>query len=377
LWRRVFTAKRRELRALSTAALVHAAGEAAGAISRRVSSWVKLAAPFTREWVGKGIGLFLAFALGYGVSRVVTVAAFWPGFLVVEIAGLIALAGVTAIGVWWAFGTEHVHTRLKFGRAEPLAATLLVLGLAVGTFAGLTTLLYEHGQLELHGRRVARDSTMLGVAADFYIWHLLGNVPLLDIPQTIRWAKPYEYSDSLSGWLLLAFKAFVILPLIQAVRLVLAGLPKSYEQSVLNALLQLLPDARVLVETGRNGYAGALLQYDQVLVLFHVMRDVRNEDAPIRALDHVLAQPKFRPDGYLLVVDAVADRARDRIEDAFAHAQLPALLAVWRSDQPAGDFAEAVKPFTMELQRSLKTEPFDLEGLLERERRDSNPQPPA
>ena len=39
------------------------------------------------------------------------------------------------------------------------------------------------------------------------------------------------------------------------------------------------------------------------------MRDLRNEDAPTRALERVLAQPKFRPDGYLLVVDAVADRA--------------------------------------------------------------------
>ena len=362
---------------MSTAALIHAAGETAGAISRRVSSWVKLAAPFTLEWVRKGIALFLAFALGYGVARAVTFAAFWPGFLVVDIAGLIALAVATAVGVWWAFGTEHVHTRLRFGRAEPLAATLLVLGLAVGTFAGLTTLLNEHGQLELQGRRVEPDSAMLGVAADFYIWHLLDSVPLLDIPQTIRWAKPYEYSDSLSGWLLLAFKAFVILPLIQAVRLVLAGLPKSYEQSVLNALLQVLPNARVVVETGRNGYAGAFLQYDQMLVLFHVMRDVRNEDAPTRALQRVLARPKFRPDGYLLVVDAVADRARDRIEDALARAQLPALLAVWRSDQPIGDLAEAVKPLTMELERSPKTEPLDLEGFLEPERRGSYPEPPA
>jgi hypothetical protein len=340
----------------------------AGAISMRVSSWVKLAAPFTRDWVVKGIALLLAFAGGYVGARVVTIAAFWPGFLVVEIAALIALAVATAVGVWWAFGNEHVHTRLRLGRAEPLAASLLVLGLAVGTFAGLTTLLYQHGQLELHGRRVASDSTLLGVAADFYIWHLLDSVPLLDIPQTIRWARPYEYSDSLSGWLLLVFKAFVILPLIQVVRLVLAGPPKSYEKSVLNALLQVLPDARVLVEPSIKGYAGALLQYDQGRLVVHVMRDLRNEDAPTRALDRVLAEPKLKPDGYLLVVDAVADRARDRIEDTFAHAPLPALLAVWRSDQPVGDLAETVKPLTMEMQRPPKREP---------ERRDSNPQPPA
>jgi hypothetical protein len=79
----------------------------------------------------KGVGPFLACSVGYVVARAVTVAAFWPGFLFVASAGLIVLAVVTGVGVWWAFGTEHVHTRLKFGRAEPLAATLLVLGLAV------------------------------------------------------------------------------------------------------------------------------------------------------------------------------------------------------------------------------------------------------
>ena len=90
----------------------------AGAISMRVSNWVKLAAPFTREWVVKGIALLLAFAGGYVGARVVTIAAFWPGFLVVEIVALIALAVVTAVGVWWAFGNEHVHTRLRLGRSR-------------------------------------------------------------------------------------------------------------------------------------------------------------------------------------------------------------------------------------------------------------------
>jgi hypothetical protein len=70
-----------------------------------------------------------------------------------------------------------------------------------------------------------------------------------------------------------------------------------------------------------------------------------------------LAEPKVRPHGYLLVVDAVADQARDRIEDAFARAPLDALLAVWGSDQPVGDLAEAVKPLTIKLQRPSKREP--------------------
>ena len=346
---RLRSSERREVRALSAGAVMRAAAKAAGVIARRVGGWVRLAAPFTADWVLKGAGLVLVFSVGYVAARAVTVAAFWTGFLVVEIAGLVALAVMTAVGVWWAFTAEHVHTRLRLGRAEPLAATLLVIGVAVGTFAGLTTLLYEHGQLELKGQRVTGESTIIGVAADFYIWHILESVPLLDIPQTIGWEKPYEYSDNLSGWLLLAFKGFVILPLIQVVRLILAGLPKSYEQSVLNALRQALPTGQV-AEAGTSGYARALLHYEQALVRVDVMRELWTEDAPTRALARLLAG-ELRPDGYLLVVDAVADRARDRIEDAFAHAPLPALLAVWRSDQPVGDLAETLLPLTMELQR--------------------------
>ena len=129
----------------------------------------------------------------------------------------------------------------------------------------------------------------------------------------------------------------------------------------------MLPDARVVVEPSFKGYAGALLQYHQSLVVVHVMRDLRNEDAPTRALDRVLAETKLRPDGYLLVVDAVGDRARDRIEDAFEKAPLPALLAVWGSDQPVGDLAEAVKPLTIELQTLPKKEPSDFERLLARD----------
>jgi hypothetical protein len=56
----------------------------------------------------------------------------------------------------------------------------------------------------------------------FAEWHLLDSVPLLDIPKTLTWTKPYEYSDGLSGLLLLTFKGFGVLPLIRVSRLVLA-----------------------------------------------------------------------------------------------------------------------------------------------------------
>ena len=60
-------------------------------------------------------------------------------------------------------------------------------------------------------------------------------------------------------------------------------------------------------------------------------------------LERICARPEQdRPKAYLLVVDAIAERARDRVEDALQNAPFPARLAVWRSDQPARDL---IKPF--------------------------------
>ncbi len=133
-----------------------------------------------------------------------------------------------------------------------------------------------------------------------------------------------------------------------------AGPPKSYERSVMSALPRALLGLRVVREAKSNGYTHALLQYGEagssqiLFVVVDVMRELWTEDAALRALDRVLAT-EFRPQAYLLVVDAVADRARERIEDAFARAPLAALLAVWRGDQPVDDLAQAVKPLARQL----------------------------
>jgi hypothetical protein len=190
---------------------------------------LRQAGRFTQESLAKGVGLLLTFTVSYAAARVVAVGAFSVDFLPLEILALIVLAAATGVGVWWAFGTERIQNRRRLGRAAPLGAALATLGFAVGTFSAATTLLYDYGHLDLSGSRLERiaddpDSadSIIGISADFYLWHLLDSVPLLDIADTIRWNKPYEYSDSLSGWLLLAFKGFVILPLIQVVRLIFA-----------------------------------------------------------------------------------------------------------------------------------------------------------
>ena len=77
---------------------------------------------------------------------------------------------------------------------------------------------------------------MLDQALDFYAWHIANTVPLVDIPGNLEWTKPFEFDGPLGGLLVIVFTGFVILPLIQLARLVLAGGELPYDGAVVRAL---------------------------------------------------------------------------------------------------------------------------------------------
>ena len=85
----------------------------------------------------------------------------------------------------------------------------------------------------------------------------------------------------------------------------------------------------------RSPLANRNVIVDEGRVVVDVMNEVWTEDAPVRRLrgleDH---RPPAEQFGYLLVVDGIADRARDRVEKEFGEAPFPARLLVWRSDEP-------------------------------------------
>ena len=172
--------------------------------------------------VAGGLLSFIAFGFTFVGAELLVRAAHWTRFAPIEIAALAVLVAATLAAAWWSFAETHVHRRLDEGRGAALLAAIATLGLAIGTFASLTQSLYDRGHLELQGDGVSSD-TIVDKAFAFYFWHLLDAVPLLDIPQTLRWGVPYTYTDSVSGAVLLAFKAVVIVPLIQVARLILAG----------------------------------------------------------------------------------------------------------------------------------------------------------
>lgn len=292
---------------------------------------------------------YFSFALPYGFARLVVAGTFWTDFLPLEIAAVVLLATLTAAGMWFSFAGDRIHHYLEEGRVAALIWPLAVVGLAVGTFAGATGVLYDEGVLELMGERITED-TIVSAAGDFYLWHMFDAFPLLDITETLRWEVRYEYDDSVSGALLLAFKGFVLLPVISAGRVILSGRP--HRRAVHTGARRAFPGSRFVRPHGWSMYDWAVLEIDADRILVDTRREVQRADwalARLRRIGRLEGVGELT--GYLLVVDAIATAARREIEAAFASSSLPAALAVWHKDEPATALADQVSALRAEIAR--------------------------
>ena len=54
---------------------------------------------------------------------------------------------------------------------------------------------------------------------NFYTWHFLDSIPLLKVNETLHWKEPLVYRGAAAGWLIVALKVAIILPLIQSIRI--------------------------------------------------------------------------------------------------------------------------------------------------------------
>jgi hypothetical protein len=98
-----------------------------------------------------------------------------------------------------------------------LAALTSVLVMAWTTFAGLTCVFRDLGWVHLSPDFPSAEC--LSRLQDHYAWQFLDAIPAFQIPETLRWAAPYTYTDTVTGALILAYKAAIVLPLIGAYRL--------------------------------------------------------------------------------------------------------------------------------------------------------------
>jgi hypothetical protein len=88
--------------------------------------------------------------------------------------------------------------------------TLYIVAFATIGLAGLSELLYFHD--------IATTKEELGDpfgdSVAFYVWSFLNAIPVLEIPQTLRWELHVDFTDHVSPVLLLLYKVAVILPAI-------------------------------------------------------------------------------------------------------------------------------------------------------------------
>jgi hypothetical protein len=283
------------------------------------------------------VGIVWIVTVPAGVAIALADWAFGTGSLALETAVVVVLVVSTVVALWWSVARGGIKALLRFGRFEPTLRASALACFAAVSFTTLTALLYEHGVIGITPAPAKDD--VLDETFAFYLWHLANTVPLVDIPANLEWSKPFEFTDPLGGLLVIVFTGFVIFPLIQLARLILAGGDVSYDVAVVRALGKHVGGERILVIRDHEGYGRAIV--DEWMVV-DVMRGVWNHDAAALRLERLAARETVkRPRGYLLVVDAIAEPARERVEAALADAPFPAALAVWRSDQRVGDLTDA------------------------------------
>jgi predicted ester cyclase len=97
----------------------------------------------------------------------------------------------------------------------PFVYSISLLVMAASVFASISVTLQRCGYAKFEPP-LPSD---LPPVVDFYMWHFANFILGLGIPQTLRWTQPYQYSDHLSGLVLLIFKIAVIVPVIASFKL--------------------------------------------------------------------------------------------------------------------------------------------------------------
>jgi hypothetical protein len=171
------------------------------------------------------VGVMLAFVLilSFYAFLPIQAANNWPTSGVAAILPLFIVG--LGVGIFWLF-EERRRKRLfvgllrdgLLGWVSPILVAGFIFVLAVSVFAVASFVLHEWGALHLSPRSCAGCKVRPDDLFNFYTWHFLDAVPVLDINRSLRWEVPVTYSGAFTGWLVIAFKAAVIAPLIQAIR---------------------------------------------------------------------------------------------------------------------------------------------------------------
>lgn len=103
-----------------------------------------------------------------------------------------------------------------FGPYGLVLLPLLIMFTSAWVLASFLTTLSAHGWVELAPGGAAAVSE--DALRDFFLWHLVNLVPIIDIPETLKWREPVLYTQARVGWLVLFYQALVVIPGISAIR---------------------------------------------------------------------------------------------------------------------------------------------------------------
>ncbi len=203
--------------------VIIAIGGAVGAIFPAVDRATRALLEF---WINTGLCLLittLPIALFHALSR-------WmldrlP--LSYQVAVLVAW-GLLLSGAIWLIGTAENRIRLyrtlgRIGALAPLIYTFNVLWIATVFFALATCLLAGQDANSIilpkadgsSTAGIAKPQERFSYLLDFFLWHFLDEIPLLNVNKTLQWEEPLKYH----GWVgpvLLLFKVAVTGPAIAA-----------------------------------------------------------------------------------------------------------------------------------------------------------------
>jgi hypothetical protein len=174
--------------------------------------------------VGLFAGLFVIFwFLAWAALLPIAAHDFGPTWLAVVVLCVSAVALGFAMYPLFAERRRKVFFRWiarngVLGWLGPVLAGILAFLFATSVFALLTLLLLDAGLVHLSVPGCANCHIGTDRVMAFYIWGFVDAIPLLNLPESLHWNVPLTYSGALMGWLVLAFKVAVIIPLIQAIR---------------------------------------------------------------------------------------------------------------------------------------------------------------
>ena len=147
----------------------------------------------------------------------------WPTWAIAAL--LPVFVAVLGVALFWLFEEERRRRLFSavmrdglFGWLSPLIVAALVFLFAVSVFSVATYVLLDWRAVNLTTPFCQQCPIELDDVLNFYTWHFLQAVPLLMINESLQWDAPLVFTGALAGWIVLAFKAAVIVPLIQAIR---------------------------------------------------------------------------------------------------------------------------------------------------------------